>query len=56
VVEAKLGPLFVDDAKLGAPLAVLAVEHENLFPLVEPEHVAEIMHLVLVELDRASAL
>jgi hypothetical protein len=56
VLEGEFGPLLVDCAKLGAPLAVPAVEHEEFFAFAQPEHVAEIVHLVLIEFDRAGIL
>jgi hypothetical protein len=55
VVEREFGAPLTDGAELGAPLAVLAVEHEELLPFVEPEHIAEIVHVVRVEFDLAPA-
>jgi hypothetical protein len=55
VVERKFGAPLADRAELGAPLAVLAVEHEELLGFVEPEHIAKIVHVVWVELDLAPA-
>jgi hypothetical protein len=56
VVEREFGAPLTDGAELGAPFAVLAVEYEELLALVEPEHIAEIVDVVRVELDLAPAL
>jgi hypothetical protein len=56
VVEREFGAPITDGAELGVPLAVLAIENEELLAFVEPKHIAEIVHMVRVELDLAPAL
>ena len=44
--------LLADGAKLGAPLAVTAVEQEQRVARLEFEHVSEVMRLVLRQRNR----
>jgi hypothetical protein len=49
--DARLRAFTADGAERGAPLPVAAVEHKEVFALLESEHVSEVMRLVFVEGD-----